>query len=85
MLVLQRNANEFYVVGSGLTVSIARDPDTDNRIAGIANVDEMSFQDGRWIVGHALNGDQTDQGRHLSLAPRSIHLYRVTLYSYDRN
>ena len=85
MLVLQRDANEFYVVGSGLTVSIARDPDTDNRIAGIANIDEMSFQDGRWIVSKALNGDQTDQGRHLSLAPRSIHLYRVTLYSYDRN
>src|SRR5882672_5603059 len=35
MLILQAAPLEFYVAGSGLTVSIARDPDLDSGIAGI--------------------------------------------------
>jgi hypothetical protein len=41
MLILQASRSEFYIIGSGLTVSFARDPDVDARIAGIESVDKF--------------------------------------------
>jgi hypothetical protein len=35
MAVLRTSPGEFYIVGSGLTVTIGRDPDVDSGIAGI--------------------------------------------------
>ena len=82
MLVMQSAPGEFYVLGSGLTVSFLRDPDVDDHLAGIAAVAELAWRDGRWTVAKQLNGDQSDQGRELLLDAHAIHLYRVRLYSY---
>lgn len=90
MLVLQsspsqqppgRSSAEFYIVGSGLTISIVRDADVDGRIAGIESVEQVSRARGEWITERRLNGDQTNQGRQLSLDPHRPHIYRVRLYS----
>ncbi len=40
MMVLSTAPNEFIVVGSGLTVTILRDPDTDDQAAQIAGVEQ---------------------------------------------
>lgn len=85
MLILQVKPNEFYVLGSGLTVDIFRDPDVDNQIAGIARVEQISLVNGNWVTDRELTGDQTNQGRQLSMAPHDMHVYRVTLYSYSRS
>jgi beta-galactosidase GanA len=84
MLVLQTSPGEFYVLGSGLTVSIVRDPDVDTGIAGIENIELVSRASGRWTTERRLNGDQTNQGRQLLLDPHQPHLYRVRLYSIAR-
>jgi hypothetical protein len=85
MLILQRSPGEFDVIGSGLTVSFLRDPDTDDQIAGIAAIDELAWQDGRWTIEARLNGDQSNQGRELLMHAHTVHLYRVRLYCYRRH
>ena len=81
MLILQTVPGEFYIVGSGLTVSIARDPDIDAGIAGIESVEQVSRSSGQWTIERRLNGDQSNQGRQLLLDPHLSHIYRVRLYS----
>jgi len=81
MLIMQAGPGEFYVIGSGLTVSFARDRDVDAGIAGIETVEQVSRASGQWTTKRRLNGDQTNQGRQLLLDPRRPHIYRVRLYS----
>jgi hypothetical protein len=81
MLILQTSPGEFYVIGSGLTVSFARDPGVDTGIVGIASIEQVSRISGRWTTERRLNGDQTNQGRQLMLDPHQQHLYCVRLYS----
>jgi hypothetical protein len=78
MLVFESAANEFYFVGSGLTISIHRDADVDNKLSGIASIEE-------WTVNRRLNGDESNQGRQLSMDAHQLHVYRVVLYTTDRN
>jgi hypothetical protein len=82
MLIMRAAPGEFYVLGSGLTVSFLRDPDVDARIAGIAGIAQLDWKDGGWTVTQQMNGDQSDQGRELLLDAHAIHLYRVRLYNY---
>jgi Domain of unknown function (DUF5597) len=82
MLVMQTAPDEFYILGSGLTVSFLRDPDVDDQAAGIAGIAELAWKNGRWTVAVQMNGDQSDQGRELLMDAHAIHLYRVRLYSY---
>lgn len=81
MLILQTSSGGFYIAGSGLTVSFARDPDVDAGIAGIESVEEVSRASGHWTTERRLNGDQTNQGRQLLMDAKRPHIYRVRLYS----
>lgn len=85
MLVIQSKLNEFYVAGTGLTVSFARDPDADGKMSGIASVEEVSRVNDAWTILRRLNGDQNNQGRQLQMDPHQVHIYRVVLYAIDRN
>ncbi|HVN03852.1 MAG TPA: DUF5597 domain-containing protein [Bryobacteraceae bacterium] len=80
MFLIESARDEFFVVGGGLTVKITRDPDTDAHIAGIASIEEVSRSGRAWTVTARLNGDQSNQGRQLSMAPHDIRTYRVRLY-----
>ncbi len=81
MLLLESQADEFFVLGAGLTVKITRDPDTDSQIAGIAGIEEVSKSGADWIVTARLNGDQSNQGRQLTMDPQKIRIYRLHLYA----
>ena len=85
MLVLQRRPNVFDVLGRGLEITVRRDPDVDDRIAGIAGIAKLRRHAGRWIVARRLNGDQTNQGRNLLLSPQTFRLYRIRLYTIPRS
>lgn len=84
MLVLQASADEFYIAGSGLTVSIRRDPDSDARVAGISSIEEVSRSGAGWTLLRRLNGDQSNQGRQLMMDPQQMHIYRVRLHAMLR-
>ncbi|HLH06181.1 MAG TPA: DUF5597 domain-containing protein [Terriglobales bacterium] len=83
VMVLEMKPDEFYLVGAGLTVSVFRDPDTDDRTAGIASIEQISKANGQWVVDRRLNGDESNQGRQLLMDARTIHVYRVKLYTYS--
>jgi hypothetical protein len=84
MIVIQATPEEFFIAGRGLTVSFLRDPDRDDKIAGIGTIEEVSRVDGKWVTQRRLNGDQSNQGRQLSMAPNQVRTYRVTLYTIER-
>ena len=84
MLVMQTGPNEFYVLGSGLAVDITRDPDVDNKIAGIDSIEQLAYRNGNWVAERRLNGDQSNQGRQLLTDAHDFHVYRVRLYTYAR-
>lgn len=84
MLILQTAADEFYIVGCGLTVSFTRDADVDAGIAGIESVEEVSRAAGKWSTLRRLNGDQTNQGRQLLMDAHRAEIYRVRLYTIQR-
>jgi hypothetical protein len=85
MMILAAGPNEFYVLGSGLTVTISRDPDVDAQLAGIAGIEQGSYSGGKWVAERVLNGDQSNQGRELSMDPHEVRVYCVTLYTYPAN
>ena len=84
MMVIQTSPDEFLVIGSGLTVTFDRDPDVDDKVAGIASIEEVSRTDRQIKVMRRLNGDQSNQGRQLSMALET-RMYRVRLYAAERN
>jgi hypothetical protein len=85
MIAIQSRPNEFYIAGSGLTISFARDPDTDDKLSGIASIEEVRRDaSGGWVTERLLNGDQSNQGRQLSMDPHRMRIYRVKLYAVDR-
>jgi hypothetical protein len=85
MIAIELGQNEFYIAGSGLTISFARDPDTDNKIGGIASIEEVNRSAKDWTVVRRLNGDQNNQGRQLQMDPHRIGIFRVKLYAIDRS
>jgi hypothetical protein len=84
MLLLQSAPNEFLIVGAGLTVKMSRDPDTDGQIAGISSIEEVSRVGSEWNVVARLNGDQSNQGRQLTMDPRKVKIYRLRMYAAPR-
>ena len=84
MLVLQTAPDEFLVIGSGLTVTFERDPDMDDKVAGIGSIEEVTRSNGTFSTLRRLNGDQSNQGRQLSMAPLQTRMYRVVLYATKR-
>ena len=56
-------------------------PDTDRAVAGIASIEQLRREGGDWTVVTRVNGDQSNQGRQLSMDPREIRVWRVRLYS----
>ena len=85
LLVLQRAPNVFDVLGRGLAITVRRDPNVAEGLAGIAGITQLRRHAGRWVVAKRLNGDQSNQGRTLLLSSRAFHLYRVDLYSIPRS
>lgn len=82
MLLMETAPDEFLVAGSGLTVTMTRDPDTDGRRSGIASIEQVTKKDGAWVMERRLNGDQSNQGRQLLMDGHEMRVYRVKLYTY---
>jgi hypothetical protein len=82
--IAQLHVQEFYIAGMGLNVSFFRNPDVDTQVGRIERVEEVSRSNGDWVTLRLLSGDQTNQGRQLSMAAHQIHLYRVVLYATAR-
>jgi len=81
-LILQTGPDEYFVAGSGITITVAPATPGPER-AGIESAWEGRFDGGKWQKGRRLNGDQTHQGRHLRLEPDRFGIQKVRFYRYD--
>lgn len=84
LLLLETQPGEFLAIGTGLTVRITRDPDTDTHVAGIASIEEVTRAGAGWTVKARLNGDQSNQGRQLTMDSKAVRIYRLRLYHAPR-
>ncbi|HEY4108890.1 DUF5597 domain-containing protein [Puia sp.] len=78
--IIAVSPDEFYVAGTGVVVTFAST--TTGKRAGLLRVDEGVFQNGKWIPGRRLNGDQNNQGRDIRIPMNEYSIQRVTLYQY---
>jgi hypothetical protein len=84
-LFLQIGPDEFLVIGSGEAQITFSTDKPGPPVVGILSIDEQFFQDGAWIVGKRLNGDENSQGQALKLSAADLaqgRIYRVHLYRY---
>ena len=80
-LIIVAGPDEFVIAGTGLVVTFETAPPSDV-IVGILSAQEGKFANGQWIGGRWLNGDQTNQGRHIRLPLGRFDIQRVKLYRY---
>jgi len=80
-LVISTGQDEFVFAGTGLTITFEPEAQSDET-AGLLWVQEGKYVDGGWVTGRWLNGDQTNQGRHVRLPPGKFDIQRVKLYRY---
>jgi hypothetical protein len=73
--------DEFVMASTGLVVTFDADSPGEP-LVGILSAQEGRYVSGRWQPGRWLNGDQTHQGRHISLPPGRFDIQRVKLYRY---
>jgi hypothetical protein len=81
-IIIATGQNEFLGEGKGFRVLITpRSPSTFK--LGYASIDEGTYQDGRWISGRRLNGDENDQGSYWRFDSQSIKIEKAVLYRYE--
>ncbi len=79
-LIIAEGPGRYVIAGSGLIVTFACED--SRRKAGILSIQEGEFEDGDWVGGRWLSGDQSHQGRHLRLPSGQFGIQKVTLYPY---
>lgn len=78
-LIIQTGEDEFVVAGTGIVCTFSLDQGT----VGILSTDEGRFENGVWIAGRRMNGDQDHQGRHVRISSAEWGIQKVRLYSYQ--
>ena len=61
-MIMADGKDAFLGVGKGFRVSFTPRPESGPQ-AGIGAITEGKFDDGNWIAGRRLNGDENDQGK----------------------
>ena len=80
-LVIATGPDEFLFAGSGITATFDR-RSLGEETVGIVSVETGRFEGGKWVHERWLNGDETNQGRQVSLPPGHFGIQTVRLYRY---
>ncbi|MFL6428653.1 MAG: DUF5597 domain-containing protein [Acidobacteriaceae bacterium] len=80
-LIMATGPDAFLGVGEGFRVKFTPRDSSAKRV-GIGTIDEGRYEDGKWIAGRRLNGDENDQGEYWRFDPRELHTEKVTLYRF---
>jgi beta-galactosidase GanA len=81
-LIMADGKDAFLGVGKGFRVTLTP-RDGGALKAGIATVDEGVYDDGKWIPGRRLNGDEDEQGVAWRFDSRQVRTERVVLYHFE--
>jgi hypothetical protein len=80
-LIIALDKDEFLIAGTGfVTVFEVNSP--GHLMVGILSAREGRFENGKWIGGRWLNGDQTHQGRHIRMETNKFSIQKIKLYRY---
>ncbi len=82
-VIINSGPREYTIAGNGVIATFtAVTPDLAPiaGVSGIERIEEGSFQNGKWIAGRRLNGDENHQGRQLRLPVGAFGIQRVWLY-----
>lgn len=79
-LIMATGPEEFMGAGKGFRVSFSTRSASSH--VGLASVDEGRFEDGKWVAGRRLNGDENDQGSYWRFDPRGVKIEKAALYRY---
>lgn len=80
-MIIQTGPEEYWVAGRGAVLTF--EPlGAGPLIAGIDVDWEQRLENGRWSDLRLLNGDETNQGRHIRLPPGDFTVQRFRLYRY---
>jgi beta-galactosidase GanA len=80
-LIIMLAPDEFLFAGNGLIITVDSKI-ADGTTAGFDSIDEGRFDNGKWVPGRRLNGDQSHQGRHVHLPGGLFSIQRIKLYTY---
>lgn len=79
-LIMADGKDAFLGVGKGFRVNIMP---RGSGHAGIAAIDEGEFQEGNWVPGRRLNGDEDEQGVAWRFDATQIKTEKVSLYRFE--
>ncbi|MGN6533613.1 MAG: GH35 family beta-galactosidase [Ginsengibacter sp.] len=80
-IIIMENENDFIIAGTGIVVTFAVN-NGDNKSVGILQAEEGQYENGKWIPGRRMNGDQDHQGRHIRIPVGDWNIQKVKLYQY---
>lgn len=81
-LIMATGPDEFLGAGKGFGVTFTPRNVTGPQV-GFAAVDEGTFEDGKWVPGRRLNGDEDAQGKDWRFDPLGVRMERITLYRFE--
>jgi hypothetical protein len=81
-LIMADGKDGFLGVGKGFRVTFSPVHASGPRV-GIGAVDEGKFEDGKWVAGRRLNGDENDQGSHWRFDSRELRTEKVKLFRFE--
>jgi hypothetical protein len=81
-MILATGPDAFLGVGKGFRVKFVPE-DSTAKHAGIGTIDEGRYENGKWIAGRRLNGDENDQGEYWRFDPRELRLEQATVYRFQ--
>jgi beta-galactosidase GanA len=81
-MIMANGKDGFLGVGKGFRVTFSPYPASGPGV-GIGAVEEGRFEDGKWISGRRLNGDEDDQGAYWRFDPHQVRTEKITLYRFE--
>jgi len=81
-LIMADGKDSFLGVGKGFRVSFTPLAESGQHV-GIGAIDEGRFDDGNWVAGRRLNGDEDDQGQAWRFDSRTVHTEKISLYRFE--
>jgi hypothetical protein len=85
VMFIPTDANEFLIVSSGDAQVTFSTDSPGPPIVGIESIDEELYEQGAWVQGRRLNGDESSHGQVLRLHSSDLskgRIFRVRLYRY---
>jgi hypothetical protein len=81
-LIINTAPDEFIVAAEGVTVNFLPNSKGPQQVS-MVSVEEGTFNNGVWVPGRRLNGDETNSNDHLIFRGGTPTLQKVKLYRHD--